>query len=141
MIKRYKRINKKSAKGKLREKIGALHLKILHFRNNGQCQICGRYSNTLGRFHILEVSTYPNLEYHDQNVLLAGWYCCHEAWHHYGPDHPKVRVIKANVMRLRGANYHDELRIISLTAPALKGLQLELVYEAKKQEYKALGGL
>ena len=112
-------IKKKSDKKILREEIGKIHLEYLkHLRGNfDTCEICGKKTNRLGRFHILRVGQYPKLEFIDLNVLLTGWFCCHFPHHHYGGNDPKVQHIEERIKELRGPKYRDELLLLDKIQP------------------------
>ena len=134
-----KRIKNKSSRQRLIERVGALHLKILRIKHGNKCQLCGR-TETLGRFHILSVGSYPRLRFHEQNVLLTCWTNCHEIWHHQGPDDPQALRVLEGVKRLRGEDYRDQLLVAYRMTPELKMSRIELYKEVFKQELKQLEG-
>lgn len=114
-----KRIRKRSAKKVLRDKIGAYHLAYLKRQrgNYDKCEICGKKTDRLGRFHILRVGQYPRLEFVEENILLTGWDCCHYPWHHYGPNDDRCKAIHDRIKELRGNDYKDYLLARNAVAP------------------------
>jgi hypothetical protein len=105
---------KKSPRKKLRDEIGKLHFEILKLKRGNRCEITGLVVNDLGRFHILPVGKYPELEYMDENVLLASWNLAHRHWHH---DYYKAQKIEKKIKELRGEDYKDNLLMIARTCP------------------------
>ena len=110
---RYKQIKNKSRKKKLRDKAGKLHLQLLkHQRDNyDTCEICGKKTDRLGRFHILRVGQSLRYEFIDNNILLTGWYCCHFPHHHYGSNDKRNEWIKKRIIQLRGKNHEEKIKI------------------------------
>lgn len=125
----------KSDKKKLRDKIGHTHLQVLKLerRNNNTCEICGRRSNNIGRFHIIRVARAPRLEFVDENVLLACWGNCHFPWHHYGPNDPRTEAIEARIKELLGVNYIEKLRKIEQLQDKHSMFYLECLHEYMKE--------
>lgn len=132
-------ISKRSGKKKLRDKIGALHFKILKRLRGEKCEICG---NTvyLGRFHIIRVSRAPRLEFYDGNVLIACWWKCHYAFHHYGANDPRCEFIVKRIKELKGDNYEEKLMAMNFIMPRLNNFRLELIHTAMEQEWENLKG-
>ena len=131
--KRKKAIRKKSPKKRLRDRIGAIHFKILKLERGEKCEITKKTCNDLGRFHILPVGEYPEMEYHSLNVLLVSWFYAHDDWHH---DYFKAKAIEYDIKRLRGENYENELKALAVIQPRhtmvyLRGLEkaFEKIYE------------
>lgn len=129
-------LKKQSARKKLRDIIGKLHLEILKKErgNYYTCELCGKHT-TLGRFHILPVGVYPRLEFHSENILLAGWMCCHQHWHH---DYNKGKAIEKNIMRLRGENYREKLLILNRSQPRHTDMYLSVLCRAFEKRLKEL---
>lgn len=102
------KLKKKSVRGNLREKVGALHLRVIKKERNNYstCQICGR-DTVLGRFHILPVGKYPKLEFVDQNIILSCWMPCHYAWHH---DYEKAKEVEKIIKNMLGDDYREKLK-------------------------------
>jgi len=136
-MKRYTPIKKCSTKKILRDKTGALHLKILKFKRGEICELTGRRSDTLGRFHILDVARYPRLEFHDENVLISSWYGdgAHFDWHH---NFYKARDIEKRIKQLRGEDYEERLKILDAMQPKITMFRLQMIHEAFKQAIKEL---
>ena len=135
-MKRYKRIPKKSARKKLRDKIGKLHLEILKREHNNyySCEICGKHT-TLGRFHIIPISECPRLEFHSYNLILSGWFCCHQFWHH---DYEKAKKIEKKIMKLRSKNYREDLLIINKSQPRHTDMYLSALCRAFEKRLEEL---
>ena len=104
-----KPIKNKSSRKKLREAIGKIHFEILKIRRGGFDEIDGRPANGLGRFHILEISTNPRLEFVDDNVLLVNWLPHHFNYHHYGPASKRNELTMNRIVELRGPDWRDKL--------------------------------
>lgn len=103
------------------------------------CEICLKPRHkSVGLFHILNVGTHPRLQFHEQNVLLAGWMPCHYFWHHYPPDSPRAQWILERVKELRGKNYRDRLLSIEAMAPKLTMHYLKLKRMQLKQQLQEL---
>ena len=128
-------IRKKSNRKKLRDRLGKLHFEILKLERGEKCEITNRECNDLGRFHILPVGRYPELEYHSENVLLASWFYCHEAWHH---DYFKAKAIETDIKRLRGDNYEDTLKFRAKIQPRHTIVYLKDLEKAFKLAKKIL---
>lgn len=62
--------------------------KILRCKYGNHCQICGAFREDLGVMHILGKKAYPGLRHNLQNVMWAGWGCCHRPY----DQEPKKRV-------------------------------------------------
>ena len=120
-------IRKKSARKTLRDRVGKLHFQYLKkLRHNDRiCQICLRPTNQLGRFHVLRVGTYPRLEFCDGNVLLAGWKCCHEIWHHGGGNDEKVIQIEKRLKEILGEDYKERLMMVERCSDKLSIFKLK----------------
>lgn len=126
-MKRYKKLKKKSAKKILRDEVGALHLKYLKLKRNNEdtCDICGKQTKQLGRFHIMPVGKYPKLEFFDNNILLTDWMPCHYAWHH---SFAQARGIDMFLKEKLGEDYELHFKAIDklhepITMTYLKGLR------------------
>ncbi len=82
-------LKRHSERGLLRKEVGRLHLALLKKQRGDVCEFCGKPGQNIGRFHIIEISRAPRLEFTDENVLLSHWLegCqVHYHWHHYGKD-------------------------------------------------------
>lgn len=109
---RYSAPKKKSDKKKLRDKIGAIHYRLLKLKRGDKCEICGQ-PGAEGRFHIIPVSESLRLEFVDDNVLLSHWMrgCqAHYKWHHEGKDSPRCDFILKKVRELKGDDYRATLK-------------------------------
>jgi len=102
-------LRKKSDKKKIRDRLGSLHLKLLRSQRGEVCQICGRVSSNLGRFHILPVGKYPKLEFVSENVLLACWHPCHFSWHHSSILDERNKNTLARIKLICGDDFEDKL--------------------------------
>ena len=126
---------KKNPRTKLIEKLDKVLFEILLYERGERCEICGG-SQQLGLFHILPKGRFQRIRFNKQNVLIAGWYCCHYLWHH---DFYIARDrIAPKIRELRGENYEIELRQIDLTAPPLTELYLKTLLKALEKERDAL---
>ena len=125
------RIKRRSARKKLRDELGNLHLQILKKErdNYDTCEICGNKTR-LCRFHIISVGECLRLEFHEYNILLTCWHPCHFNWHH---DYYKGKEIEKEIMRLRGENYRDKLLILDRTQPRHTDLYLNTLRHALKR--------
>ena len=108
---RYK-LPKISDRGRLRKRIGSLHLAILQAKRGDQCEICGKPDKDLARFHIMTVAAHLRLEFFDDNILLyarSHWHCCHEPYHR-DRDSKLGQKIMSRIVELRGKDYLEKLR-------------------------------
>jgi hypothetical protein len=81
-----------------------------------QCEICGGL-HKLGLFHILPKGKYPRLRFYKENLLIAGWFCCHFVWHH---SYYEARDrIEPRLKEILGDNYEEKLKILDGTAQKL----------------------
>jgi hypothetical protein len=141
---RYKKkpLSKVSERGKLRKHIGELHLQILRIKRGNKCEICG-LQGMVGRFHILEVSTHPRLEFVEDNILLSHWMqnCqAHYLWHHFG-SHDARNIRTANrIVALRGQDWESRLRARERFTSKIDMLYLLAKLHEFKQELKKLCG-
>jgi len=94
-----------------------------------RCELCGKTAG-LGRFHILRQGLYPLMMFHDCNVLIAGWFCCHEKYHPLGGDEPESQRIINRLKELRGETYRDDLLTLDAIQPKLTMFQLHLYEKA-----------
>lgn len=137
-MKRRKPIKRRSDKKVLRDKIGAIHFKILKLERGDICEISGRFGNGLGRFHILPVGQYPQLEYNSWNILIVNWHPYHEAWHHCNSENPIWQECKRGIIRRRGENYETELKAMAKMQPKHSIVYLQTLLMAFKQELERL---
>jgi len=129
-------VKTKSDRKKLRDKIGAMHLKILKFKRGNKSEFTGKTNVVLGRFHILPVSLYPRLEFNDENVLICEWFGVHYDWHH---NFYKAKEIEKRIIELRGECYEKNLKKKNAVAPKLDMFRLRLLYIAYQQALKEIG--
>ena len=135
---RYK-LPKTSDRGRLIAKIGSIHFDILKIRRGGlQCEICGKKTSGIGRFHILRTATHPRLRFVDDNVLLACWMPCHNAWHHFGPNDPRNKRTMARIIELRGPDYEQKLLERERYVAKMDGLYLLALKETMLKELATL---
>ena len=141
MKQKYIPINKRSEKKKLRDVIGALHLKILKHKRGDKCEFCGK-PGLIGRFHILPIARYLRLEFRDYNIILSHWMeeCqSHYRWHHDGANSKKSKDIVKRIEELRGKDYETDLKIQNALIPKHGLSHLKLLYMGLKQEATNLG--
>ncbi len=138
---RKKSIKKKSAKKILRDECGKLHLEVLKIKRGAKDEIDGRPANGLGRFHILEVSTNPRLEFVDENILLVNWLPSHFNWHHYGEGSPKNIKTLQRIKELRGDDYRNKLEYIEKFMEKHDELYIRCRIGELKKELEDLNGL
>ena len=133
-----KPISKMSDRGRLRKEIGRIHLEILKRDRGDVCEISGRPVNGLGRFHILEVSTNPRLEFVDENVLLVNWLPHHFNWHHYGEGSPRNALTLKRIKELRGDDYREKLKERERYCGTMDMLYLMALKTTMQKELEAL---
>jgi len=126
---------KKKPRTKLIDKIDDIMLEILKYERGERCEMCGGSYN-LGLFHILPKGRYPRIRYYKQNLLIAGWWCCHYPWHF---DYYIARDrIEPKIRQLRGDNYEEELTKLDIIAPPLTEMYLKMLKRAFEKELRAL---
>ena len=123
-------------KSDLIKKLDALMFKILILERGARCQICGGRAG-LGTFHILEKGKYQRIRYDKKNLLIAGWFCCHNAWHH--TFEAKERIDK-RIKEIVGENYRNELKAQNYTSIKLTLVYLNMLHAVFKAELKQLEG-
>lgn len=129
-----KPISKMSARGKLRKEIGKIHFELLKRKRGELDELTDGPANGLGRFHILEVSTNPRLEFVDENVLLVNWLPHHFNWHHYGEGSPRNAFTLQRIKDLRGENYREKLLEREKYVGRMDELYLRALLETMKKE-------
>jgi hypothetical protein len=131
-MKRRKRIKRRSTRKILIEKCEALIRQILIKERGTVCQIYNNSTKCLGLFHVLPKGRYPRLYLHRENLLIAGWFCCHLAWHNnYYNSRDRI---EPRLKQILGDDYEERLKIRNLTAPKLTMTYLHCLYEALKRE-------
>ena len=91
------------------------------------CQITGKPDKQCGQFHILPKGAYPNLKYRPENILWAGWFSSHYAFHH---DYYKARdEIVPRIKALLGDDYEERLKAFSATLPKTNMTVLEELHK------------
>ena len=134
-MKKKRKYIRKRPRTKLIESMERILYDILVYERGERCEICGGTYN-LGLFHILPKGEYPRIRFYKQNLLIAGWYCCHFHWHHNfytGRD----RIIP-RIKELRGENFEEELRALDITATPLTDTYLRALKRALEKELKQL---
>jgi len=106
--------------------------RILILERGERCELCRKPAH-VGLFHILPVGQYPRIQLYKQNILLAGWFCCHYPWHH--DPHQKDRI-EANIKRLRGENYLQDLKNLNVIARKMTMTEIRMYQAALSQELK-----
>jgi hypothetical protein len=133
-----KPLSKMSERGRLRKQIGAIHFEILKKRRGLRCEISGKTPNQLGRFHILEVSTHPRLEFADENILLVNYLPYHFCWHHYGAHDKRNEFTLGRIIELRGKDWKEHLLERENFTSRMDGLYLMALLGTMKKELAAL---
>ncbi len=124
---------KRSERAKLINKIEKLLLIKLKKERGDRCEICGK-RELVGLFHILPKGKYQRIRFNEENLLLAGWWCCHYPYHH---DFYKTRdKIIPRIKELRGEDYEDRLKFLNAIEVKLTKFRLECIYHALKNTVK-----
>lgn len=127
---------KRSQHSVLFDECDTLVTKIMSLLYGNTCQICGKKCNDCGTFHILGKGAYPQLRYAYQNILWAGWSCCHHPWHN---DLNKAKkIIEPKIIRLLGENYKEDL--MKLSGRLQDKMDLEIIKQRLEKRYKELYG-
>lgn len=125
------RLKKQSERGVAIAECRGLLREILRRKRGLKCELCGKYHPEVGLFHILPVGRFPNLQFHEKNVLLSCWMPCHYRWHH---DYFKAKEIYKRIQVLRGDRFEEELKVLdkiqgALTLTRIKALKIALHWE------------
>ena len=91
-----------------------------------RCQFCGKKAG-LGLFHVLSVGSHPRLRLHEDNLLIAGWYCCHYKWHHdpfFARD-----IMFPKLVKLLGKRWEEDLWELERTMPKLNLIRIKEIHE------------
>ena len=94
------------------------------------CQFCGG-AGGLGLFHILNVGSHPRIQLHEENLLIAGWYCCHHKFHHdpyFARD-----IIFPKIDKICGKGWEERLSELNKTAPKLNLIRIKERYDELKE--------
>ncbi len=111
------RLRKKSSRALIIQDIETILRLKLKKERGSICQICGRERcQPVGLFHVLDKGRYPKLRFYEGNLLLAGWFTCHNDWHH---NPYKSRDIYKRIQELMGEDFEEHLKIIDKTMPRL----------------------
>jgi len=131
-------LRKKSPKMKLIDSCESLLRKILILERGDRCEIClTQHPYKLGLFHILNKKDFPRLRLHADNILLAGWACCHKRFHndpYFARD-----VVWPRIAEILGQNWETILKVLNSTLPKLSMFELNLkkkVFEMELEKYK-----
>ena len=131
--KKYKKRNPRSL---LLKKNDDLVTDILRLLYGNVCQVCKLPRTDCGTFHIKTKKAYSTLRYAPQNLTWAGWFCCHNPWHHdYFDARDRIEPI---IKQLKGPDYEDKLIKLSQQLPGLSTPVLEELNERLKKRYKQL---
>jgi len=133
MSKKKRKYIKKSPRQKAIDECEHLTFEILKYKRGAKCELCG-LKNQLGLFHILPKGRFQRLRFHKQNLLIAGWYCCHYDFHHcyyIARDYTVPRI-----KELCGEDYEQRLRALDLTMPKLTLTYLTTLRMALEIELK-----
>jgi len=134
------KLPKTSDRGRIRKRLGKLHLAILQTKRGDRCEICGKPDKDLARFHIFTVAAHPRLEFFDDNIFLyarSHWHYCHEPYHR-DRDSKLGQFIMARIKDLRGKDYLEKLREAERWAGKHDGLYLMALERNFKKELEAL---
>lgn len=113
---------KRSSKKKLIDELEELIFEELLEERGKRCQLCGN-NKQLGLFHILPKGEYPRIRLHKDNLLIAGWFCCHLPWHH---DYYVARDrIVPKLKELLGDDYEERLKRLDASLPKLTEVELK----------------
>lgn len=82
--------------------------KVLRLAYGSTCQICGRVRTDCGTMHILTKASHPELRHELDNVIWAGWECCHSKFD-FGVPGSSTRVLK-RIQELRGEDFKERLQ-------------------------------
>ena len=127
---------KKRPRTKLIESIEKILFQILIHERGRKCEICGARNQRLGLFHILPKGRYPRLRFYKDNLLIAGWFCCHFHFHHSYYE-ARDRIIP-RIKELRGESYEDELREKDLVALTLSEDYLKVLKDILTKELEEI---
>jgi len=118
------------------EDIEKILYQILCYERGERCEICGATHTKLGLFHIMPKGHYQRIRFYKQNLLIAGWFCCHLPWHHsFFIARDKIYP---RIQELRGENFEEELRALDLTARSLDTVDRKMLKRALEKELRAL---
>jgi len=95
-----------------------------------KCQFCGD-TRQLGLFHILSAGSHPRLRLCEDNLLIAGWWCCHYKFHHdpyFARD-----FIFPKIKKFLGENWEEYLWELDRNAPKLSLVRIKEIYEELKE--------
>lgn len=98
-----------------------------------KCQFCGKTAG-LGLFHILGKGSHPRIRLHEDNILIAGWFCCHFRWHH--DPYFARNYIFPKINAICGEGWEDYLLQLNRTEPKLGLMRIKEIYEELKEREK-----
>jgi len=120
----------KSERAKLIKKCEVL-LREDKFKLFGRkCMFCGK-TGQLGLFHIFSVGSHPRLRLCEDNLLIAGWWCCHYKFHHdayFSRD-----FIFPKIKKFLGENWEEYLWELDRNAPKLSLARLKEIHKELKE--------
>lgn len=119
-------MKRKTSKKRLIELCEAKILEELKEERGARCEICGGI-NQLGLFHVLPKGVYYNFRLHKENLLIAGWFCCHLPWHHSYYE-ARDRIVP-KIKELLGEDYEVRLKQLADNAPKLNEVRLMEILE------------
>ena len=104
--------------------------KIIIAKRGRVCQICGG-TEDLGVAHILNKESYERLRYHEKNLVVMGWWCCHI---YFDSDlYVSRKRIIPKIKDLLGEDYEEQLKLLNKTAPQINRTRLILLHVSFKQ--------
>ena len=124
----------KNERKDLKDKINKMLLRLLILEHGPRCQICGSNRSRLGLFHILPKGRFKRIEYNRDNLLVAGWFCCHFIFHH-DPYIANDRIIP-RIKELKGDDYRERLATLDVTSQKITLLYLHALEKALRKELK-----
>lgn len=122
-------VKKKSAKGILLAECDKLFRQIILKERINKCEWCGKVKG-LSVSHILPKGRHPRLRYFKANVLLLCTGCHIFKWHKSPLEAAKFMV------KTRGEDYEDKLKVYDITLPKLTIHQLRIYIFAFKKELR-----
>jgi len=130
------RLKPKSDKMKIIDHAEKLLRKILVIERGQVCELCDKGKSGLGLFHILNKQKYPRLRLDPDNTLIAGWFCCHNRFHH-DPFFARDKVFP-RIEELRGKDYEDRLKLRHAMLPRMSATQASMYKAALEKELESL---
>ena len=87
----------------------------------------------LGLFHILGKGSHPRLRFYEENLLIAGWFCCHFPFHHDYYD-ARDRIVP-RIKEIVGNDYEEVLLAVERTMPKWDRIMMEELLKGLEEQY------